>query len=131
PIEGILLLRIDASFSFANAEYLRDLILSRSEQDPGLRAIILDASSVNDLDLTAASVLRSVAETLRARGIELYMAGVKGPVMDVIARTGLDERIGRDHFFLSPHRAVKHLLTQWGASAEYLETVPDKEERAP
>ncbi len=130
PIEGILLLRIDASFSFANAEYLRDLILSRSEQDPGLRAIILDASSVNDLDLTAASVLRSVAETLHARGIELYLAGVKGPVMDVITRTGLDERIGRDHFFLSPHRAVKHLLTQWGASAEYLETVPDKEEPA-
>ncbi|QXD16804.1 sulfate permease [Rhodocaloribacter litoris] len=127
PIAGILLLRIDASFSFANAEYLRDLILARSEKDERIRAIVLDASSVNDLDLTAASVLRSVAETLQARGLELYLAGVKGPVMDVITRTGLDVLIGRDHFFLSPHRAVKHLLTRWGTSAGYLEAVPGEQ----
>src|SRR6185436_4792882 len=29
-IEGLLLLRIDASFSFINAEFLKDLILSRT-----------------------------------------------------------------------------------------------------
>ena len=37
---------------------------------------------------------------------------------------GLIEALGADHFFLSPHRAVKHILAGWGRLDDYLETVP-------
>jgi SulP family sulfate permease len=125
PIEGILMLRVDASFSFANAEFLKDLILKESEpEDSKIRAVIIDSSSVNDLDMTALAVLRNVAETLKERGIELYFGGVKGPVLDVFRRSGLYDRLGADHFFLSPHRAVRYVLTKWGKSADYLDAVP-------
>ncbi|WP_456427280.1 SulP family inorganic anion transporter [Rhodocaloribacter sp.] len=125
PIEGILMLRVDASFSFANAEFLKDLILKESEpEDSKIRAVIIDSSSVNDLDMTALAVLRNVAETLKERGIELYFGGVKGPVLDVFQRSGLYDRLGADHFFLSPHRAVRYVLTKWGKSADYLDAVP-------
>ncbi|WP_457651609.1 SulP family inorganic anion transporter [Rhodocaloribacter sp.] len=125
PIEGILMLRVDASFSFANAEFLKDLILKESEpEDSKIRAVIIDSSSVNDLDMTALAVLRNVAETLRERGIELYFGGVKGPVLDVFRRSGLYDQLGADHFFLSPHRAVRYVLAKWGKSADYLDAVP-------
>ncbi len=125
PIEGILMLRVDASFSFANAEFLKDLILKESEpEDSKIRAVIIDSSSVNDLDMTALAVLRNVAETLKERGIELYFGGVKGPVLDVFQRSGLYDQLGADHFFLSPHRAVRYVLTKWGRSEDYLDAVP-------
>ncbi len=124
-IDGILMLRIDASFSFANADLLKDLILERSSpEDHLIRAVVVDASSVNDLDLTAALVLKEVYETLQARGIAFYFGGAKYPVLEVLKRTGLYEQMGADHFCLSPHRAVRQILTRWGVSRAYLETVP-------
>ena len=116
PIDGLLLLRIDAGFSFANAGFIRDFILDRSRPpDRRVRAVVIDGSTVNDLDTTAAEALRSVAEMLRARGVELYFTGLKGYVRDVMRQAGLVELIGEDHFLMSPHRAVQHLLEAWDA----------------
>ncbi len=129
PIENILILRIDASFSFANAELLKDLILKQSQEDGAdVRAVIIDASSVNDLDTTAVAVLTAVEETLAERGVELYFGGMRGTARGVMVRSGLVEKLGEDHFFLSPHRAVVHVLKKWGRSADYLEDVPAQAE---
>lgn len=125
PLEGILILRVDASFSFMNAEYVRDLILGRTEDpDDPVRVVVVDASSINDLDLTAIDVLFRVERTLEERGIELYFGGVKEPVLETLQRSGFYEELGPDHFFLSPHRAITHVLTAWGVSETYLQNVP-------
>ena len=124
-VPGILILRVDASFSFMNAEYLHDLILERTAgPDEKIRAVVIDASSINDLDLTAADVLVRVKQTLENRGIELYFGGAKEPVRDTLDRADLYEQMGTDRFFLSPHRAITHILTEWGVSEEYLRNVP-------
>lgn len=126
PLDDILILRVDASFSFTNAEYLKDFILLRCDEDDApVRAVVIDASTMNDLDMTAVGVLMFVAEALRERGIELYLSGIKGSSRDVAHRSGLIDAIGDDHFFLSPHRAVKHILAGWDRLDEYLEAVPD------
>ncbi len=128
-IEGVLILRIDASFSFVNAEFLRDLIIEQSnDPERDIRAVLIDASSVNDLDTTAATLLASVAETLTDRKIDLYFGGVKGPVLDVMRRHGFAELVGEDHFFLSPHRAILHILREWDRMAVYLDAVPNKQQ---
>ncbi len=126
-IEGVIMLRVDASFSFANAEFLQDLLLKQSAQeDHRIRAVVIDASSVNDLDTTAASVLVSVIETLKSRGIQMYFGGVKGRVRDVMARYGIIELLGEDHLYLSPHRAIVHILEGSRQAADYMDTVPEK-----
>jgi len=125
-IEGILMLRVDASFSFANADMLKDLILEKSQpEDHAIHAVIIDASSTNDLDMTAEAVLKAVADTLHERGIELYFGGAKGPVLDVLKRSGLYDQLGKDHFFLSPHRAVKSILTSWVLLENTLRPCPE------
>ncbi len=128
PIDGILMLRVDASFSFANAEYLKDFIHQHSLDDASaVRAVVIDASTMNDLDMTAVGVLTFVAQTLRVRGIDLYMTSVKGDARDVALRSQFVEILGKDHFFLSPHRAVKHILAGWDRLDEYLENVPGEQ----
>lgn len=127
-LEGILMLRVDASFSFANAEFLRDMLLNRTQKDPSIRAVVIDASSINDLDTTAAATLISTAETLKERGVDIYFGGVKEPVQDTMRKSDVYEQIGADYFFLSPHRAVHHILEKWGTSADYLDAVPGMSE---
>jgi len=128
PIKGVLMLRVDASFSFVNSEYLKDFILQKSQaEDAPVRAVVLDASTMNDLDTTAVGVLMYVAEALREREIDLYVSGVKGTSRDVVQRSGLVDVVGVDHFFLSPHRAIMHILTGWGRLDEYLEKVPGEQ----
>ena len=110
-IEGILILRIDASFSFINAEFFRDFILNKSKkQEKETRYVIIDGSSINHLDTTAIDSLISVIKTLRKWDMDLYLSGLKGPVRDVVERSGFEEYLGSDHFYRTPHMTVKHVL---------------------
>lgn len=109
-IEGILILRVAASFSYANADFLRELILTKSDPTTSnIRAVVIDASSVNDLDTTAVEALFNVVEILERRNVDLYFTGVHGSVDTVLKKSGLEKRLGKDRFWLSPHRAVLYI----------------------
>jgi SulP family sulfate permease len=107
--DGVVILRVDAPLYFANVDYFREkLAKAEEEQDGGLRVLVLDASSVTELDSSADTALGEIAEAFAGRGIEFYLAGVKGRLLDVMRRSGSYERIGPDHFFLSNDEAVRH-----------------------
>jgi SulP family sulfate permease len=109
-IGGLIILRIDASFYFANTEFLKAKIreLLQSHGDT-LQALILDASAINDLDSSADTALHQIAADFKKRGIEFYIAGVKGPVRKVMKRSGLYDVLGGDHFFFTIDAAVKRI----------------------
>lgn len=109
-LAGILLLRVDASFSFANAEFIRDLLLTRTQEEPSIQAVILDARSINDLDTTAAATLIAVAETLRERGVALYFGGVKEAVQDTMRKSDVYAHLGEEYFFATPDDAARHII---------------------
>ena len=113
-IPGILILRVDASFSYANADYLKEIIIRICdlEKNTDIHSVIIDASSVNDLDTTAVEAFFTVVDRLDERGIGLYFTGIHGSVSGVLDRSSLAARLGPDHFFLSPHRAVQHIQKQ-------------------
>ncbi len=112
PIEGLMILRIEAGFSFFNAQFLKEFILEKAAEG-NVRAVVLDASSINDLDTTAIDAVEEVAEALEEQGIEIHFAGLTGPVRDVMARAGLGEVLGTGRFHITPHRAVRHILRRW------------------
>lgn len=118
-IEKIMILRIDASFSFTNAEFFKDFILRKSmSRDEKVEAVIIDGSAINDLDTTALEALRSVIETLQDWEVEFHISGLKGPVRDVMKRAGLYDLMGEERVFRSPHQAVINILTRWEEEAE-------------
>ena len=110
-IHGLVILRIDASLYFANTEFLKAKAREiRQQYGDALKAIILDASAVNDLDSSADTALHQISADFKRRNIEIYIAGVKGPVREVMRRSGLYDVLGGDHFFFTIDAAVKRYL---------------------
>lgn len=136
-IPRVAIWRFDASFYFANADRFRDRIDALLLRGDDVRAIVLDASGINDLDASAESMLHDIHARLAAAGIQLYFANVKGPVRDVMERGGLVERVGRARFFFSVHAAVQAARAElpggppWRAHAERAELAPAVPRGAP
>ena len=115
-IEGLLVLRIDAEFTFFNAAYFKEYILGKSKNSgPPIRAVILDGTGMNDLDTTALETLREVVTTLHEEGIEVYLSGLKGQVRDIVQGSELRKVLRHDNFPTSVNRAVKYVLSVWDA----------------
>jgi SulP family sulfate permease len=112
-VDDVLVLRADAAFSFANAEYIKDFILESGKERRDIEAVVIDGTSINDLDTTAIEALRSVIETLEEQGIALHFTGLIGPVREVMVRSGLLDKLGSDHFHMDPHDAIVHVLRVW------------------
>ena len=138
-LKDIMVLRVDASFSFANAEYFKDFILEKSEREGrNVEVVVVDGSSINDLDTTAIGALSSVVETLEEEGVELHLTGLIGPVRETVRRSGLYALMGAEHFHLDPHEAVVRALDAWDAEdggdrveRYYATTEPAKREATP
>ena len=94
-IPGVSVLRIDVSLNFANAAYLKRRLRQLCAINPeGLRFIVLDGAGINDLDASAEAALAALVDEFDEMGIEIHLADVKGPVRDVLIRSGLWSRLG-------------------------------------
>lgn len=102
----ILTIRVDESLYFANTKYLEDHLQLLITEKPELESLVLVCSAVNFIDASALESLECFGEDLKEAGVELYLAEVKGPVMDQLERGGFLERMGRDRVFLTPHDAM-------------------------
>jgi SulP family sulfate permease len=113
--DGVVVLRVDAPLYFANVDYVREKLAKIEEEHAGgLRVLVLDASSVTELDSSADTALCEIADEFSRRDIELYLAGVKGRLLDVMRRSGSYERIGTEKFFLSDDEAVRAAAARVG-----------------
>ncbi len=106
---GVLILRVDASLYFANMSFLEDLLRKTIEEKKGLRWVIMDLSGVNDMDGVAIDALEEIMETYRPRGIEFLFAAMKGPVRDLVAKAGWEEKYGKRIKFNTPQAAIKEI----------------------
>jgi SulP family sulfate permease len=110
-VPGLSVLRIDVSLNFANAAFLKRRMAQLVADHPDVRVIVLDASGVNDLDASGAQALSELVDEYDLGGIRIHLAAVKGPVRDVMIRSGLWERLdGRVH--VGVHEAVEAALGQ-------------------
>ena len=74
-VPGLLLYRLDAPLVFANAEYVRQRIeelVAQAEQPA--HWLVIDASGMNDIDTTAAEMLRGLLKRLHAGGLVVALA---------------------------------------------------------
>ncbi|HBH23229.1 MAG TPA: sodium-independent anion transporter [Cytophagales bacterium] len=107
--EDMLIARFDAQLFFANIGYLRDK-LQKMELEKGdkLKVVVLNAAAINGIDSSALHQLHDVVVDYHNRGIEFYVAGVKGPVRDKMMQDGLVDLIGKSNFFMHVADAVAH-----------------------
>jgi sulfate permease, SulP family len=78
-VPGLMILRVESRLYFANARPVtsrqQDMVLST---EPLPSVVLLDASSVSDLDVTAIEAFEELHDTLAARGVETWYANLHG-----------------------------------------------------
>lgn len=107
PTGQTLVVRFDAQFYYGNVSFLKETLnKAEAESKNKIKNIIIDASSMNQLDSSAARALEELSIQYRDRGIKLYIANVKGPVSDVMKRSGLLKKLGEKSCYDNVHEAV-------------------------
>lgn len=115
---GLLILRVDAGLYFFNSAYITDYILRRSGEGRGrVHALVIAGGAINDLDTTAVEALGEMLSVLEEWNVAVYFAGLKGPVRDVLSRSGLATSLRPEQFSLTVHEAVTR-AREWIASRE-------------
>ena len=106
-VAGIRIVRVDAALSFVNATHVKKLLIAHADEiDAPPRALVLDASGINDIDATGAEMMHELLPELEDRGIRLHLTDVKGPVRDVLHRAGIWDALG-DCVHTSTHDAIR------------------------
>jgi sulfate permease, SulP family len=107
---GLLTLRPNEGIFFANAESLREGILSLVESSvTPVRAVVLDLEMSDDLDVPATDALKELLEELERRGVMLALSRVHDQAREMLDRSGLTVRIGEDHLYPRTISAVTDL----------------------
>lgn len=104
---GILALRLDAPLFFANTAFLKATLdeLESLDAHP-LQHVVIDAKGIGSVDAQALDALEEILDSYRLRGVEVWLAGVRGPVRDALHASGLVEIVGADHLVERVHEAV-------------------------
>lgn len=96
---GVVVYRIQDRMFFANAHFFKRRIWAAVDAAPRpVRHVVLDASSISDIDASAEVALREVIEGLRGRNIELHIARATVELRLHLDEVGLTDVIGADHF---------------------------------
>jgi len=102
-------IRFDGQLYFANVNYFEESILYLVSNDPKLKCIVVVSSGINGLDASGVDMLQNLIDRLRQNGITLVFCGIKGPVSEVMERSGLIDRIGRENIFVSEKAALEEV----------------------
>jgi sulfate permease, SulP family len=106
-IPGILVYLMYAPLWYGNADYfrlrLRHLVETASSP---VRAVIIDAGGISDIDFTGLQALRDLTAELRQRGVSIEIARASHLVHHDLKHGALLAQLGADHLFASVQDAV-------------------------
>jgi len=112
-IPSVFICRIGSSMYFANAAYVKDMILtyvSDLEEVNKTYYVILEMTPVVTIDSTAVHVLQDIVHDFRSRGIETAFCMVGNRVDKTMSKAHLKGFIGDQWFFPTVHDAVQFCL---------------------
>lgn len=94
-IEGVLIVRVESSIFYFNAEYIKEQIWEKiyNESEP-LKDVILDLNSSPRIDISGARFLKQLFTDLKAQNITLKIAEARAEVRDNLRAEGLEMLLG-------------------------------------
>lgn len=113
-LPGVLVYRFSGPLFFANASRFSQRVEARVlNAVPPVQHVVLDASGINEIDLTAVESLQGLARTLAERGIDLRIGGAIGGLRDPLERGGVMAALG-GKFYRTVDEAVRAGWSQPG-----------------
>jgi SulP family sulfate permease len=112
-IPGLLIFRFDAPVIFPNADFFASEVRRLVDEAPTpVRAVLIPAQQINELDSTGADALAKLVAELGTREISISFSEVKSSLQEAMRRTGLEEKIGSDQFYESVEEGVQAFLRE-------------------
>ena len=103
---GALVYRFDAPLFYANAERFRSRVRGLTRRRRDLRIVVIEASTIPDVDVTAARMLGELQQELAGRGVRLVIAEAVGQVRDLLVSDELKEDFDATDMFDSVEEAL-------------------------
>jgi SulP family sulfate permease len=107
-VPGTLIVRVESSLLYFNAEHVRDTVAARlhAAATPP-RIVILDLSASPHMDLQGCSVVMNMADDIKAVGARLQIVEARSSVRDRLRAEGIDEHVSQVNRFTSVADAVE------------------------
>lgn len=106
---GLLILRVEGRVFFANAQRVGDKMWPLIEQaKPSI--IVIDCSSIIDIEYTALKMLAEAEEKLQREGVTLWLAALNPKVFTAVLRSRVGQALGRGRMFSSVQAAVEKYM---------------------
>jgi MFS superfamily sulfate permease-like transporter len=122
-LEGVLVIAFQAPLSFLNAYKFQDSArhaLRQRRAPPEL--IVLEASSIVEIDFTAAQILLDFIDECEQSNISFAIARLESVrAEEAFDRFGITEAVRRDHFFHSVDEAIRVLAKNSKKTNEFRE----------
>jgi MFS superfamily sulfate permease-like transporter len=91
---GVVAARVDGPLFYANSSVVETHLLALvADARPRPSALVLDLAASTDLDVQALDMLAELADRLGAVGVELRLAEVRAPALELLRRRGLVPRL--------------------------------------
>jgi high affinity sulfate transporter 1 len=104
---GLLVFRFDAELFFANASRFSDEVFSVLSAAPTpVRWLVLDCSSLDDVDYSAGLILRGIIDSLRADGRVFALAGADPQLLGTLKKYGTLSDFDNTHIYSTVEEAV-------------------------
>lgn len=118
---GIVIVRIDAPFYFANTSFIKDRLReyeiavdqSGSRRGPEverIRFVILEMAPVTYADSSAVQALKELYQEYKSRNIQIAIANPNRDVLLTLAKSGFIDLVGKEWCFVRVHDAVQVCL---------------------
>lgn len=104
---GILVYRFEASLLFFNADYFREDVTAKIKKEH-VKCLVLDASSILRIDITAADILEDMINELSDKGVTTVITKMKPHVEQLLERSGVIKPEDKNKLFESVHSAVDY-----------------------
>ncbi|KAF0693498.1 Aste57867_15553 [Aphanomyces stellatus] len=89
----VLVLRVEGSLYFGNAEHVTSAILSEAMVHDATNVIVVDATFMNDIDATSIQVFQTMCETLGHRKIVVALANAQPHLARIVRASGLVDKL--------------------------------------
>lgn len=106
-VEGVLIYRFSSNLFFANIQVLKQDIEDHVTEQT--RAVILDASGIGSMDITAAGGLGMLYQSLKEKGIRFYMTEHIADLNEQLRKLGLGYMIEEGSVRRTIHIALKDM----------------------
>ena len=109
---GLIIYRFYAPLLFANANYFVQRLKGLVARDAKADWVVIDAQAIVEIDVTAADMILALHRELREKGIHLRFARCNRPLRESLARFGVVEALGEDHFHAHLDEAIEDFHRQ-------------------